>query len=110
MDNMTENKKMPYGQKSKIVVLGAGAIGSIVGGLLAKAGEDVTLIGRKAYVDNINMHGLIIDGIMGEMISSSLLTLVFIPVVYSIVDDIRVWAGKLLKLRSVEINIDESLN
>lgn len=53
--------------KHKIAVVGAGAIGSIVGGLLAKAGEDVTLIGRKTHVDNINRHGLTIDGIMGEM-------------------------------------------
>lgn len=67
MDNMTKNKQMPDGQKSKIVVVGAGAIGSIVGGLLAKAREDVTLIGRKTHVDVINRHGLIIDGIMGEM-------------------------------------------
>ena len=48
--------------------------------------------------------------IMGGMISSSLLTLVFIPVVYSIVDDMRVRVRKLLKLRSAEINIDESLS
>jgi HAE1 family hydrophobic/amphiphilic exporter-1 len=47
--------------------------------------------------------------IMGGMTSSTLLTLVFIPVVYSIVDDVKVWLGRLLKLRSVEINIDESL-
>ncbi len=47
--------------------------------------------------------------IMGGMTSSMLLTLVFIPVVYSIVDDVKLWFGKLLKLRSVEINIDESL-
>lgn len=48
--------------------------------------------------------------IMGGMISSSLLTLVFIPVIYSIVDDLRVWVAKLLRLKSVEINIDRSLN
>ncbi|MDP2207531.1 MAG: efflux RND transporter permease subunit [Bacteroidota bacterium] len=47
--------------------------------------------------------------IMGGMISSSLLTLVFIPVVYSIVDDLSMWVRKVLKLRSVERNIDESL-
>lgn len=47
--------------------------------------------------------------IMGGMISSTLLTLVFIPVIYSLVDDIRAWTKRILKLRSVEINIDESL-
>ena len=35
----------------KIAVIGAGAIGSVIGGLLSKAGEDVTLIGRKPHID-----------------------------------------------------------
>ena len=46
----------------KIAVIGAGAIGSVVGGLLSKAGEDVTLIGRKAHVDAIRQRGLLLDG------------------------------------------------
>jgi 2-dehydropantoate 2-reductase len=54
--------------KPRIAVLGAGAIGSTVGGLLARAGEDVTLIGRKAHVEAINAQGLRIDGIMGEFV------------------------------------------
>jgi 2-dehydropantoate 2-reductase len=53
--------------QNKIVIIGAGAIGSLVGGLLSRAGEDVTLIGRKAHVDAINKNGLIIDGALGEM-------------------------------------------
>ncbi|HEV8191707.1 MAG TPA: 2-dehydropantoate 2-reductase [Ktedonobacterales bacterium] len=51
----------------KIAVIGAGAVGSVIGGLLARAGEDVTLIGRKPQVDAINTHGLLIDGALGEM-------------------------------------------
>ena len=47
--------------------------------------------------------------IMGGMISSTLLTLVFIPVVYTIVDDFVLWLKKLFGLSTVEINIDESL-
>jgi 2-dehydropantoate 2-reductase len=35
----------------RIAVIGAGAIGSVIGGLLSKAGEDVTLIARKPHVD-----------------------------------------------------------
>ena len=35
----------------KIAVVGAGAIGSVVGGLLSITGEDVTLIARKLHVD-----------------------------------------------------------
>jgi 2-dehydropantoate 2-reductase len=46
----------------KIAVIGAGAIGSVIGGLLSKAGEDVTLIGRKPHVDAINQSGLILEG------------------------------------------------
>jgi 2-dehydropantoate 2-reductase len=46
----------------KIAIIGAGAIGSVVGGLLSKAGGDVTLIGRKPHVDAIKQNGLILDG------------------------------------------------
>jgi 2-dehydropantoate 2-reductase len=52
----------------KIAVIGAGAIGSVIGGLLSKAGEDVTLIGRKPHVDTINQNGLILDGESGEIV------------------------------------------
>ena len=51
----------------KIAVIGAGAIGSILGGLLARAGEDVTLIARRLHADVINKDGLRIDGALGEM-------------------------------------------
>ena len=51
-----------------IAVIGAGAIGSVIGGLLSKAGEDVTLVGRKSHVDAINHNGLILDGESGEMV------------------------------------------
>jgi 2-dehydropantoate 2-reductase len=49
-----------------ILVLGAGAIGSVFGGLLAQAGHRVTLIGRPAHVSSIADTGLFIDGIWGE--------------------------------------------
>ena len=43
----------------KICVLGAGALGSAIGGTLAEAGSDVTLIDRNpAHVDAINRDGL----------------------------------------------------
>ncbi|CAB49673.1 2-dehydropantoate 2-reductase [Pyrococcus abyssi] len=47
----------------KIYILGAGAIGSLFGGLLANAGEDVLLIGRDPHVSAINEKGLKIVGI-----------------------------------------------
>jgi len=45
----------------KIAVIGAGAIGSVMGGLLSKSGEHVILIGRKPHVDAINQNGLILE-------------------------------------------------
>lgn len=41
-----------------IAVVGAGAVGCFFGGLLARAGYDVTLIGRSIHVDAIKQHGL----------------------------------------------------
>jgi len=52
----------------KIAVIGAGAIGSVIGGLLSEAREDVTLVGRKPHVDAINQNGLILDGESGKMV------------------------------------------
>lgn len=50
----------------KIAVIGAGAIGSVVAAYLAKAGEDVVLVGRKDQVDVINQKGLSIKGVRGD--------------------------------------------
>jgi 2-dehydropantoate 2-reductase len=44
---------------SKIAVVGAGAIGCYFGGLLARAGANVTLIGRRKHVDPIKQNGLL---------------------------------------------------
>lgn len=52
----------------KIAVIGAGAIGSVVAGFLAKAGEDVLLVGRQDQVDAINRNGLSIKGARGQEI------------------------------------------
>ncbi len=49
-----------------IVILGAGAIGSVFGGLLAQAGHNVTLIGRQEHLTAIAEKGLFIDGIWGS--------------------------------------------
>jgi 2-dehydropantoate 2-reductase len=46
----------------KIAVVGAGAIGGYFGGLLARAGHDVTLIARGAHRDAIRSHGLTVEG------------------------------------------------
>ncbi|MFX1451415.1 MAG: ketopantoate reductase family protein [Promethearchaeota archaeon] len=52
----------------KIAIMGAGAIGSLFGGLLSKSGEDVTLVGRPKHVNAINDNGLKIEGVSGEHI------------------------------------------
>jgi len=49
----------------RIVIVGAGALGSVLGGYLALAGEDVTLIGRPAHVEAIRRRGLQIEGVRG---------------------------------------------
>jgi 2-dehydropantoate 2-reductase len=46
---------------NKIFILGAGAIGSVLGGLLSEK-NDVTLVGNKAHVDAVNSSGLSISG------------------------------------------------
>lgn len=50
----------------RVLILGAGAIGSVLGGFLAKAGHSVTLFGRAWHLDAIRKKSLIIDGIWGE--------------------------------------------
>ena len=42
----------------RIVIYGAGAVGGVVGGLLALSGTPVLLIGRPSNVDAILEHGL----------------------------------------------------
>ena len=44
-----------------VVVLGAGALGSVYGAWFAEAGADVTLVARPAHADAVNRDGLRID-------------------------------------------------
>ncbi len=46
-----------------IAILGAGAVGCYFGGMLARAGVPVTLIGRARHVDAIERDGLFFDGL-----------------------------------------------
>jgi 2-dehydropantoate 2-reductase len=45
----------------KIAVVGAGAVGGYFGGLLARAGAPVTMIGRPAFVEAVAKSGLFLD-------------------------------------------------
>lgn len=49
----------------KIIILGAGGIGSLVGALLSKE-NDVLLIGRQRHVDKIDKDGLDVSGCVNE--------------------------------------------
>jgi 2-dehydropantoate 2-reductase len=51
---------------SSIAVVGAGALGSYFGGMLARSGEQVTLIGRNAHVAVINRSGLLFHSLGTE--------------------------------------------
>ncbi len=42
----------------RVLIMGAGAIGSVSGGFLAKAGHAVTLVGREAHMRQIRESGL----------------------------------------------------
>ena len=45
----------------RIAVVGAGAVGGYFGGLLARAGAPVMMIGRRAFVEAANQGGLVLD-------------------------------------------------
>lgn len=49
-----------------VLIMGAGAIGSVVGGFMAQAGHAVTLVGREAHMEAIRARGLRISGIWGD--------------------------------------------
>lgn len=52
--------------ETRILVAGAGALGSMYGGFLRRAGHAVTLLGRAAHLEAIRSAGLAIDGIFGR--------------------------------------------
>ncbi len=53
--------------KRKMALVGAGAVGSVVGGYISKAGEDITLIDSWfQHVESIRRDGLLIDGTRGR--------------------------------------------
>jgi 2-dehydropantoate 2-reductase len=54
------------GAVEPVLVAGAGALGSVVGGLLAVRGWPVTLLGRTEHLDAVRRHGLRIEGLFGD--------------------------------------------
>jgi ketopantoate reductase len=52
--------------RARILVVGAGALGSFYGGFLRRAGHEVTLLGRTEHLAAIRSRGLSIEGVFGE--------------------------------------------
>src|SRR5436190_19510921 len=50
----------------KYAIVGAGAIGAFAGAMLARSGEDVTLIARGPHLRAMQEHGLSVRGEVGE--------------------------------------------
>ncbi len=50
----------------RVLIAGAGAVGSVFGGFLRAAGHEVTLLGRVAHLEAIRASGLHIEGLWGE--------------------------------------------
>jgi 2-dehydropantoate 2-reductase len=50
----------------RIAVMGSGGIGGYFGGLLARAGEDVTFIARGAHLEAIQRNGLQVKSVAGD--------------------------------------------
>ncbi len=56
---MTERSK-------RFIIYGAGAIGSVFGGMLAHGGHRVDLVGRPAHMEAVRENGLHIEGLLGD--------------------------------------------
>jgi 2-dehydropantoate 2-reductase len=54
---------MKNGESIRVAVLGAGAVGCFFGGMLARAGHRVTLIGRPLHVEAFRKSGLHFEGL-----------------------------------------------
>ena len=52
----------------KIVIMGSGGVGGYFGGLLARAGHEVTFIARGAHLQAIRTTGLQVKGVLGDFI------------------------------------------
>ncbi len=63
----------------KILVFGAGAVGSALGGMLARGGHEVTLVGRNPQMSRIASSGLKISGLWGDHHVQSLRAVTEIP-------------------------------
>ena len=61
------NEAVRDGQKEKVVICGAGAIGTALGGYLARAGHTPVLVGRPDHVEAIRARGVTVDSEEGPV-------------------------------------------
>ena len=73
-----------YNRKSRIGIMGAGAIGSVIGGMLARNGHKVTLVGRKPHIDKIRKSGLHISAGIPAKASDNIMREIWHKVLYNI--------------------------
>jgi 2-dehydropantoate 2-reductase len=62
------------GQPVRIVVLGAGALGSIIGAHLAHAGEDVVFVARGQRAAVLQHHGIVVTGLSDFAVPATVAT------------------------------------
>ncbi|HEY5865720.1 MAG TPA: 2-dehydropantoate 2-reductase N-terminal domain-containing protein, partial [Candidatus Tectomicrobia bacterium] len=58
----------------RFVILGAGALGSIIAGHLARAGEDVMIVARGDRARYVRQHGITITGLADFTIACPVIT------------------------------------
>jgi 2-dehydropantoate 2-reductase len=58
----------------RVIVYGAGAVGGVVGALLAEAGEEVVLIARGAHAEAIRRSGLVLESPAGSRVVRTAVT------------------------------------
>jgi 2-dehydropantoate 2-reductase len=63
----------------RLLIMGAGGLGSVVGGYLAHTGVDVTLVARPAHAQAMREKGLKITGVRGEFLIKEHLTAIDDP-------------------------------
>ncbi|MGD8352829.1 MAG: 2-dehydropantoate 2-reductase [Pseudomonadota bacterium] len=52
-------------RSGRFIIYGAGAIGSVFGGMLARSGHQVSLVGRDPHMEVVRNNGLSMDGLLG---------------------------------------------
>jgi len=74
-DSAIQNPKSKIQNPLRVLVMGAGSVGSAIGGFLGKGGHDVTLVSLdQAHLDAIRAKGLRITGIWGDHVVEGLRT------------------------------------